>query len=116
MSLSFFFTPVWWIALPLCGVLGLCLAAIGFNVMHDGAHGSFSTKSWVNNLMGLSLNLMGGNVFLWKAKHNINHHTYTNIAGLDDDIDIKPFIRVCESQPKHWFHKFQHVYWLCFIP
>ena len=41
-----FFTPSnTLVALSLCGLLGLTFGAIGFNVMHDGAHGSFSTKS-----------------------------------------------------------------------
>jgi linoleoyl-CoA desaturase len=51
----------------LCVVLGFLLPGIGFNIMHDGAHGSFSKYNWVNNLMGFSLNLMGGNMFLWKV-------------------------------------------------
>lgn len=107
-----FFTPPGWVSILLCCLMGLTLAGIGFNVMHDGAHGSFSTKPWVNELMGYSLNVMGGNVLLWKYKHNVNHHSFTNIEGMDDDIDIKPFFRVNEQQPKYWFHKFQHVYWV----
>jgi linoleoyl-CoA desaturase len=106
-----FFTPSIFISLILCCLMGLNLAGIGFNVMHDGAHGSFSRISWVNEVMAYSLNIMGGNSFLWKAKHNINHHSFTNIEGMDDDIDIKPFIRVHEDQEKHWYHRFQHVYW-----
>lgn len=107
-----FFTPGIILSLFLCALLGLNLAAIGFNVMHDGAHGSFSTKSWVNELMGYSLNAMGGSVYLWKYKHNVNHHSFTNIEGMDEDIDIKPWIRVHEDQKKHWYHRFQHIYWV----
>ena len=51
------------IALLLCGLLGLCLAGIGFNVMHDACHGSYSDKKWVNLLLGHTLNAMGGNAF-----------------------------------------------------
>lgn len=107
-----FFTPPIWLSIILCSLLGLNLAGIGFNVMHDGAHGSFSRKTWVNDLMGYSLNFMGGNVYLWKHKHNVNHHSFTNIEGMDDDIDIKPFIRVHSDQKKYWYHRFQHVYWV----
>ena len=78
--------------------------------MHDGAHGSYSGRKWVNEMMGHSLNFLGGNVYLWKLKHNVNHHTFTNIEGVDDDIDIKPWIRVHEGQKRHWFHRFQHYY------
>jgi len=107
-----FFTPPIWISIILCALLGINLAAIGFNVMHDGAHGSFSKKSWVNELMGYSLNAMGGSVYLWKFKHNVNHHSFTNIEGMDDDIDIKPWIRVHNDQKKYWYHRFQHIYWV----
>lgn len=108
-----FFTPEnGWLSLLLCAILGFDMAAIGFNVMHDGAHGSYSRKKWVNDMMSYSLNLMGGSSFMWKQKHNINHHSYTNIEGMDDDIDIKPWIRVHSTQKAHWFHRFQHVYGL----
>src|SRR6185312_8971453 len=82
-------------------VLGFALASIGFNVMHDANHGSYSSRKWVNEVLGLTLNALGGNNFIWKQKHNIVHHTYTNIDGIDDDIAKSPFIRMCGSQP--WF-------------
>lgn len=107
-----FFTPTAWVSIPLCCLFGINLAAIGFNIMHDGAHGSFSQKPWVNDLMGYSLNAMGGSVYLWKYKHNVNHHSFTNIEGMDDDIDIKPWIRVHADQKKYWYHRFQHIYWV----
>ena len=87
-------------------------AGIGFNVMHDGAHGSFSTKKWLNELAGLSLNFLGANVFMWKSKHNVIHHTYTNIDGVDDDIDAKPFLRLCENQKHYKIHRFQQYYFI----
>lgn len=108
-----FFTPSSaWISLGLCALMGVVVASIGFNVMHDGAHGSYSRRKWVNTMMGHSLNFLGGNVYIWKLKHNENHHTFTNIEGVDDDIDIKPFVRVHPGQPRYWFHRFQHIYGL----
>ncbi len=107
-----FFTPPVWISILLCIVMGVNLAAIGFNIMHDGAHGSFSQRPWVNEMMGYSLNAMGGSVYIWKCKHNVNHHSFTNIEGMDDDIDIKPWIRTHEDQKKYWYHRFQHIYWV----
>jgi linoleoyl-CoA desaturase len=92
------------------GLLGFVLASIGFNIMHDACHGSYSKRPWVNNLMGLSLNLLGGNAFIWKFKHNIIHHTYTNIDGIDDDIAKSPVMRQCESQKWVRAHRFQHIY------
>ncbi|MFT4062676.1 MAG: acyl-CoA desaturase [Edaphocola sp.] len=99
-----------WAALLLCVLLGMALAGIGFDVMHDALHGSYSSKKWVNDLLGLSLNALGGNAFFWKQKHNIVHHTYTNVDGVDDDIAQSPFIRMCTTQKWVPAHKVQHLY------
>lgn len=94
------------------GLLGFVLASIGFNIMHDANHGSYSSSKWVNNIMGLSLNLLGGNAFIWKQKHNIIHHTYTNIDGVDDDIAFTRLIRSCDTQGWMPIHRMQHLYLL----
>ncbi|RYD99431.1 MAG: acyl-CoA desaturase [Sphingobacteriales bacterium] len=101
--------PVW-ANVIMCVLMGFTFAFIGFNVMHDGGHGSYSDKKWLNEIMGHSLNVMGASTYFWKFKHNIVHHTYTNIEGHDDDIDIKPFIRTNKDQKRYFFHKFQHIY------
>lgn len=97
-------------ALAICTILGLALASIGFNVMHDACHGSYSSKKWVNEILGYSLNAIGGNCFFWKMKHNIIHHTYTNIEGLDDDIAQSRLLR--QSPTQEWLpvHRYQHIY------
>ncbi len=99
-------------ALLICAVLGFSLASIGFSVMHDANHGSYSTKPWLNDLLGLSLNAMGASSFFWKQKHNIIHHTYTNVDGIDDDIAKSPIIRQCETQKWVPAHKIQYLYLL----
>lgn len=91
-------------------VLGVLCACIGFNVMHDANHGSYSSKNWVNDTLGLTLNALGGNSFIWRHKHNIIHHTYPNVDGIDDDIAKSPFIRMCSSQPWVPMHRIQHIY------
>ncbi|HTF31520.1 MAG TPA: acyl-CoA desaturase [Flavitalea sp.] len=98
------------LGISLSALLGLLLASIGFNVMHDANHGSFSSKKWVNDAMGLSLNALGGNAFIWKFKHNIIHHTYTNVDGIDDDIAKSPLMRQCSTQKWVPAHRFQHIY------
>jgi linoleoyl-CoA desaturase len=94
----------------LSALLGFVLACIGFNVMHDACHGSYSTKSRVNELLGLSLNALGGNAFIWKQKHNVIHHTYTNVDGMDDDIAKSPLMRQCSTQTWTPAHRIQHIY------
>lgn len=105
-----FFTPATVWALLECVLLGFVVASIGFNIMHDGGHGSFSKKKWVNNLAAISLNILGGSHFMWNMKHNVIHHAYTNIDGVDDDIDIKPWMRMSTTQPKYAMHRYQHIY------
>ncbi len=107
-----FFTPTPLISIPLCILFGLNLGVIGFNVMHEGGHQSFSRHSWINKASSYSLNMLGGITYFWKIKHNINHHTFTNVEGMDSDIDAKPFMRMHEEQPRHWYHRFQHIYWV----
>src|SRR5262245_15009217 len=87
-----FFTPtlVWQIFESV--LLGGIVAAIGFNVMHDGAHGSFSKYKWVNQLAAFSLNILGGNSFMWNIKHNIIHHVYNIVYVIEDAIDIQMWL------------------------
>jgi linoleoyl-CoA desaturase len=99
-------------ALAICIGLGYTFACIGFSVMHDANHGSYSTKPWLNDMIGLSANALGASAFFWKQKHNILHHTYTNVDGLDDDIAKSPIIRQCETQKWVPAHKVQHLYLL----
>lgn len=98
------------IAIMLSGLLGFTLALIGFNVMHDACHDSYSANKKVNEMLGYTLNLLGGNSFIWKQKHNIIHHTYTNVDGMDDDIAKSPFIRMCSTQKWMPMHRLQHIY------
>lgn len=105
-----FFTPNLFFQILESIILGGVVAAIGFNVMHDGAHGSFSKYKWVNTFASFSLNILGGNSFMWNVKHNVIHHAYTNVDGVDDDIDIQPWMRMSTTQKKYKLHKYQHIY------
>ncbi|MEO6488963.1 MAG: acyl-CoA desaturase [Ferruginibacter sp.] len=101
-----------WTAIALCAVLGYLLACIGFSVMHDANHGSYSNNPKLNDAVGLSANCLGASSYFWKQKHNIIHHTYTNVDGIDDDIAKSPIIRHCDSQKWVPAHKIQHLYLL----
>lgn len=110
-----FFTPPTWLAIIECMLLGIVTAGIGFNVMHDGAHGSFSNSPTLNKVAAYTLDFLGASSFMWNNKHNIIHHTYTNIDGVDDDIEAKPFLRLAPTQKHYKAHKFQHYYfWLAY--
>lgn len=99
-----------WVVVPLTVLMGLSFASIGFNVQHDGGHKSYSDRQWVNKLMSISMDLMGGSSYLWDIKHNSIHHTYTNINGHDDDINVGFLGRLSPEQPRYKFHRFQFLY------
>lgn len=99
-----------WVMLLLSVVIGIGMAGLGMNVMHDGNHGSYSTKSWVNKFMGGTIYILAGNVYNWQVQHNVLHHTYTNIHGHDEDLDAGRIIRFTKEAEWHYFHKFQHYY------
>ena len=109
-SLLLFTRMPWYLGICCSTFLGVVLACIGFNIMHDANHGSYSSRKWANEVLGLTLNALGGNNFIWKQKHNIVHHTYTNIDGIDDDIAKSPFIRMCGTQRWVPAHRLQHLY------
>ncbi|MEN8765371.1 acyl-CoA desaturase [Wenyingzhuangia sp.] len=94
----------------LCGMMGLGMAGVGMNVMHDSNHGSFSSRWWVNQLMGNTIYILAGNVYNWKVQHNLLHHTYTNVEGIDEDIDIQGVLRLSPFEPWKRFHKYQRFY------
>jgi linoleoyl-CoA desaturase len=109
-TLLVFFAASWWMALPLVISLGLAMAAVGFNIQHDGGHHAYSDRPWINRLMARSLDLLGGSSFFWARKHNVLHHNYANISGHDDDIDLGILGRLSPHQRRLPFHRFQHYY------
>ncbi|WP_115124502.1 fatty acid desaturase family protein [Marinirhabdus gelatinilytica] len=99
-----------WAQILLTIVMGIGMAGVGMNVMHDANHGSYSSKKWINKIMGGSLYILAGNVYNWQVQHNVLHHTYTNIHGHDEDLDAGRIIRFSEHAKWRRFHRFQHVY------
>ncbi|MBF8962618.1 acyl-CoA desaturase [Pontibacter sp. FD36] len=104
------FQPAFPLSLLLWFVMGLGVAGIGMSVMHDANHGAFSNSKRVNDLMGHTLNLVGGSAFNWKLQHNILHHTYTNVVEMDEDIQDRLVLRFNPHSKVKFFHKLQWVY------
>lgn len=104
------FAQTWWQALLLAIVVGLTTAGIGFNIQHDGGHHAYSDSPWVNQLMALTLDLIGGSSYLWHWKHVVFHHTYVNITGHDTDIDLGLLGRLTPHQQRWTFHRWQQWY------
>ena len=88
-----------------CGIVG-----IGTSVMHDSNHGAYSENKALNNFLGSVLNLLGGYALNWKIQHNVLHHTYTNIEGLDEDIEAGAGMRMTPGKPLKPHHRYQYIY------
>lgn len=100
----------WWVNLLLTILMGVGMAGVGMNVMHDGNHGSYSTKKWINKLMGSSIYILAGNVYNWQVQHNVLHHTYTNIHEHDEDMEAGRILRFSKHAEWRKHHRFQHYY------
>lgn len=103
-------TNPWLIALSWI-IMGVGMAGIGMGVMHDANHGAYAKNETLNKIIGKVIVLVGGYAANWKIQHNILHHSYTNIEGLDEDISapggLLRFSPNCELKK---VHRFQHWY------
>jgi linoleoyl-CoA desaturase len=100
-----------WVNIILCLVWGMSIASVGFNVMHDANHSGYSDNPRTNRLVSLSAELLGMSGFRWRTKHNVWHHTYTNIAGYDDDIEAFGLIRLSPRTRWNPLHRAQAWYY-----
>jgi len=90
-------------------MMGVGMAGIGFSVSHDALHGAYSSNKNVNRALGFTFDLLGANGYIWKITHNIVHHTYTNIHGHDEDLEVAAFIRLSPHSEFKFIHRFQHI-------
>lgn len=91
-------------------LMGLGMIGIGCSVHHDSNHGAYSDNKTVNKVVGDLVNVVGGYDVTWRIQHNILHHTYTNIDGLDEDIDTGGLMRFSPYAKRAYMHRFQHIY------
>jgi len=114
---TFFYLKYLWMqesSYALAIVYGISMGLIGLNVQHDANHGAASKKVWVNDLLGLGADLIGGSKWLWMEKH-WTHHAYTNHREKDPDgLAAEPFLIFNDydlSNPKRaGYHAFQAFY------
>jgi linoleoyl-CoA desaturase len=92
-------------------LFGLAILLTAFNVSHDAVHGvAVKSKFWNKLLFQLSFQLQGNNAYVWGKNHTESHHLYTNIEGSDIDVLNNPLVRMTETQPLKWYHRFQYLY------
>jgi linoleoyl-CoA desaturase len=103
--------PGLWLGLLALAGLTLGTSLVAFCVMHDANHGAYFRKRRYNHLAGWTADtLLGLSSYAWRVKHNVAHHTYTNVDGFDADITQMPFARFMPVQkPRPWY-RLQHLY------
>ncbi len=99
-----------WMIIGMWALMGFGMSGIGLSIMHDANHGSYSKNKTVNKYMSYVMNLIGASSFNWKIQHNVLHHSYTNIEGVDEDIDPGILMRLSPHAKHYKIHKFQHIY------
>src|SRR5210317_228932 len=68
----FFYLQYCWVketSYTLAIIYGVSMALIGLNVQHDANHGAASRKVWINDILGLGADFIGGSKWLWMEKH-----------------------------------------------
>ncbi len=99
-----------WQLLGVAVLMGMFGAGIGFNVGHDAIHKAYSSVPLVNKIVSFAFEMMGANAYTWHIRHNILHHTYTNVIGSDGDLESMPLLRFCLKPNRKWYHSYQHLY------
>ncbi len=94
--------------------IGVLLTAVC--VAHDANHGSFFGRRRLDHVVGFCADaLCGFSSYAWRIRHNVAHHTYTNVDGEDSDVTQLPVLRLTPSQPVRAWHRYQHRYaWLLY--
>lgn len=108
LILSGKFTPFrMWL---LCIVLGFSMAGIGLAISHQAAHNAVSSNNTVNRMLSLTFNLVGMSDYIWKIKHNVYHHAYTNVYEMDEALKEGDLLRFSTDAPYKPVHRYQHIY------
>ncbi len=84
------------------------LMAVG--IAHDGTHGSYSRKKWINKATSRLFDLIGVNSYLWDFNHVKSHHNAPNIPIFDSAIFSISLFRLHPRAEYRWFHRYQHYY------
>ena len=80
-------------------LLGWFFSLVGLNIQHDANHGAISKHFWVNRIMGMSQNWIGGSAIDWMHQHVVQHHIHCNNVEKDPDIAGNYLLRLNPLKP-----------------
>lgn len=99
-----------WLVTLMWVLMGFGMSGVGLSIMHDANHHAYSKNANVNIILGKLLDTVGGSNVNWRIQHNVLHHTYTNVSGMDEDIDSGILMRFSPEQKMLKGHRYQHIY------
>ena len=99
-----------WLSFAMWVLMAVGISGIGLSVMHDASHGAYSKYKFVNSFLGGLISVAGGSDTVWNIQHNVLHHTFTNVTGLDEDIDPGSILRFSPHEERKSYHKYQYLY------
>ena len=102
---------VWYLS----AILGWLYALIGLNIQHDANHGAISRHFWINRILGLTQNWIGGSSISWYHQHVVQHHIHTNDVVLDPDISGTKLLRLNPLRSWFRFYSLQYIYFFFLI-
>ena len=91
-------------------IMGFSGVMIVFNIVHDASHNALFRNRKYNKMISYIGDLVGINTYIWDIRHNVQHHSFTNILGGDLIIEHIPLIRLSPHQPYHKYHRYQVFY------
>ncbi len=81
------------------------------SVVHEAGHHAVTERQkFDQGLLRFSFSLLGPNYRLFQIRHNDAHHWFTNIPGMDTDIEASKIIRFVPHVEWKPFHRFQFIY------
>jgi linoleoyl-CoA desaturase len=97
-------------------MMGIFLILAAMSMVHDAAHGVYSSAPWINQALLRFANLVGGDGYMYKYKHTISHHPYTNIHGVDIDLEQSGIVKVSPFTKSKRQYRYQSVYMKVLYP
>ena len=94
----------------LTAIQGIFFAWFGMNIQHDANHGAISKHAWVNRVLGMTQNWIGGSALDWIHQHVVQHHIFPNDIHHDPDIVGNDILRLNPLKPLTSIQAFQYLY------
>jgi linoleoyl-CoA desaturase len=87
--------------------MGVGIVLIFLNLVHEAVHNTLFQNKKMNRLLLYLFDLLGANSYIWKRRHTLLHHNFTNVAGWDSDIEQASIFRIFPNDPLQAMHKHQ---------